>query len=163
VADDGGGRSDPSGSAKRFAAATRVEPACLRLRGDDARALRCRAGPSASFRPERGRRAARHALLAAELIGADSDEAGEIETLLEGDQAGGDQADPTDTSAANDQADTGDQAQTDTPDKAQADSNDQGENEQADSNDTGGDQADHQDSGGSGDQGDSGASGDSGD
>jgi len=115
--------------------------------------------------------AARHALLAAERIGAASDEAGEIETLLEGDQAGVDQADPTDTSAANDQADTGDQAQTDTPDKAQADSNDQGENEQADSNDQGeneqadsndtdGDQADHQDSGGSGDQGDSGDSGD---
>ena len=93
--------------------------------------------------------AARHALLAAELIGADSDEAGEIETLLEGDLAGGDQADPADTSAANDQADTGDQAQTDSPDKAQADSND-----------TGGDQADHQDSGDSGDQGDSGDSGD---
>ena len=68
--------------------------------------------------------AARHALLAAERIGAASDEAGEIETLLEGDQAGVDQADPTDTSAANDQVDTGDQAQTDTPDKAQADSND---------------------------------------
>lgn len=105
--------------------------------------------------------AARHALLAAELIGAESDEAGEIETLLEGgDQAGVDQADPTDTSAETDQADTGDQAQTDMPDKAQVDSNDQGENEQADSNDQGGDLADHQDSGGSGDQGDSGDSGD---
>jgi hypothetical protein len=107
--------------------------------------------------------AARHALLAAELIGAESHEAGEIETLLEGDPAGIDKADPTDTSAENDQADTGDQAQTDTPDKAQVDSNDQGKNEQADSNDKGGDQADHQDSGGSSDDGDSGDSGDSGD
>jgi hypothetical protein len=105
--------------------------------------------------------AARHALLAAELIGAESDEVGEIETLLDGDQAGVDQADATDTSAANDQADTGDQAQTKTPDKAQVDSNDQGENEQADSSDQGGDQADHQDGGGSGDQGNSGDSGDS--